>query len=188
MFDHEVDLRLREDRAEGRHSTIAVLDGAPELRVRHASLERWVSEVLWPGVSERVGGAARPVEPVAAGADVVEEVLLFFVVVAVVLWGAVSTLAATEERGGEDDHDDEDAKDRTAGGHGTTLPNPVLGARWDDGQLDVGVPPLKSLASVVWMLERIAAFVVTMPSSRFSVSEALEKFSEPTRTLAPLSP
>ena len=49
---------------------------------------------------------------------------------------------------------------------------------------DHGVPPLKSLVKVVSIDAMIAALDMISPSSRFSVNEALEKFSEPTNTWA----
>ncbi len=49
---------------------------------------------------------------------------------------------------------------------------------------DHGVPPVKSLVRVVSIDAMTAVFDTISPSSRFSVSEAFEKFSEPTNTWA----
>ena len=49
---------------------------------------------------------------------------------------------------------------------------------------DQGVPPAKSLIKVRSMDARIAGSETISPSSRFLVSEALEKFSEPMKTWA----
>lgn len=50
------------------------------------------------------------------------------------------------------------------------------------GLPDHGVPPRKSLMSVVFSEVRIGALLKIKPNSRFSVREALEKFSEPRNT------
>jgi hypothetical protein len=49
-------------------------------------------------------------------------------------------------------------------------------------------PPAKSLVSVVLIPAMTPAFEVMSPSSRFSVSDAFEKFSDPMKTLAALVP
>jgi hypothetical protein len=49
---------------------------------------------------------------------------------------------------------------------------------------DHGVPPLKSLVNVPSSEVIMAALEMISPNSRFSVNEALEKFSEPTKTCA----
>ena len=49
---------------------------------------------------------------------------------------------------------------------------------------DHGVPPMKSLVKVVSIDAMIAALEIISPNSRFSVSDALEKFSEPMNTWA----
>lgn len=53
------------------------------------------------------------------------------------------------------------------------------------GGYDQGVAPVKSLVRVEFTEDTMAELVVIMPSSRFSFSDALEKFSEPTYAVAP---